>query len=128
VFASKSIKSHLETQIYKTNNSFKAELRKMIDYKDEQPGPGSYDPPAPTTAPRVLPRFQFFGSTVERFPQLQEEAVGPGLYEVSGKPERAQHRESTSFSEDRHSYLCKNFTPGPGAYEVEHPLLESSFS
>lgn len=88
----------------------------MIDYKDEQPGPGSYDPPALPPGPRVLPRFQFFGSTVERFPQQEEQVVGPGLYEVGGKLEKAQPRESTSFSEDRHSYMAKNFTPGPGAY------------
>jgi hypothetical protein len=61
------MKSHLETQIYKTNNSFKAELRKMIDYKDEQPGPGSYDMPQAMTS-QTPAIFQFFGSTVERFP------------------------------------------------------------
>lgn len=64
VFASKSIKSHLQTKIYKTNNSFKAELRKMINYKDEQPGPGSYEPLNKTPTNKVPQRFQFFGSTV----------------------------------------------------------------
>jgi hypothetical protein len=43
VFASKSLKSHLDAQIFKTNNPFKAELRKMINFKDEQPGPGAYE-------------------------------------------------------------------------------------
>lgn len=38
------MKSHLESQIYQTNNSFKAELRKMINYKNDMPGPGTYDP------------------------------------------------------------------------------------
>lgn len=81
VFASKSIKSHFETQIYKTNNSFKAELRKMIDYKDEDPGPGSYEP-ARMSSNKVLQKFQFFGSTVERFPAKEQDVIGPGSYEI----------------------------------------------
>jgi hypothetical protein len=39
----------------------------MIDYKDERPGPGSYNvAPGSTKAKPAI--FQFFGSTVERFP------------------------------------------------------------
>ena len=43
MFASKSLKSHFESKIYKSNNAFKVELRKLIDYKDEEPGPGHYE-------------------------------------------------------------------------------------
>ena len=63
-FASKTIKSHLETQIYKTSNPFKAELRKMINFKDEQPGPGSYELAHKTMVDKTPAMFQFFGSTV----------------------------------------------------------------
>lgn len=73
------MKSHLEAQIYKTNNTFKAEIRKIINFKDEQPGPGSYD----TNKARnrtILPEHQFFGSAAERFPEDKEDPVGPGLY------------------------------------------------
>jgi hypothetical protein len=62
VFASKSIKSHIETQIYKTNNSFKAELRKMINYKDDMPGPGAYEVDSHNIL-KTPAKFQFFGST-----------------------------------------------------------------
>ena len=42
VFASKSLKSNLEALIFKTSNPFKVELRKMINFKDGEPGPGAY--------------------------------------------------------------------------------------
>lgn len=63
VFISRSMKSHLETQIYQTNNSFKAELRKIINFKDEKPGPGTYQVGNNMTE-KIHPVFQFFGSTV----------------------------------------------------------------
>lgn len=73
------MKSHLEAKIYKTNNTFKAEIRKIINFKDEQPGPGSYDTNKSKNR-TILPEHQFFGSAVERFPEDKEDPVGPGLY------------------------------------------------
>ena len=54
----------------------------MIDYKDERPGPGSYnvEPGSTKEKPAI---FQFFGSTVERFPQAKnDENLGPGSYKI----------------------------------------------
>ena len=54
----------------------------MIDYKDELPGPGAYDlsHDIKDATPAI---FQFFGSTVDRFPhQRVEDKVGPGSYKI----------------------------------------------
>jgi len=42
----------------------------MIDFKDDQPGPGSYEPISSLSKLQIKTqsKFQFFGSTVERFP------------------------------------------------------------
>ena len=54
----------------------------MINFKDDRPGPGAYDVKNAlnTKTPR---KFQFFGSTVERFPEVShEKVIGPGSYQV----------------------------------------------
>ena len=85
------MKSHLETQIYRTNNAFKAELRKMINYKDEQPGPGAYEVNK-NLIDSTPAMFQFFGSTVQRFPDTKTDlSLGPGAYKVNeGSPEKKE--------------------------------------
>jgi hypothetical protein len=132
VFASKSIKSHIETQIYRTNNAFKVELRKMINYKDDQPGPGHYEVQLNGKV-KSMRKYQFFGSTVERFPsQMGEAVVGPGSYYVAG---HLQHGKEGTFmyckegGEERDSYIPKNIEiPGPGSYEVDAGMMYSSLS
>jgi hypothetical protein len=58
----------------------------MINFKDDQPGPGAYEilHQKSLNTPK---KFQFFGSTVERFPEHTEECkVGPGYYAIKDKP------------------------------------------
>lgn len=115
VFASKSIKSHIETQIYKTNNPFKAELRKLIDYKDDEPGPGSYDP-GQKIEKTTQKNFQFFGSTVDRFRSLEDTSIGPGSYSLDEKKEQREKKQYYLTHEKRDSYIPKQENPGPGSY------------
>jgi hypothetical protein len=64
VFASKSLKSQFEASIYQTTNPFKVELRKMINFRDERPGPGSYDCNDHEFSKNFkFQKHQFFGST-----------------------------------------------------------------
>ena len=134
VFVSKTMKSHIEAQIYKTNNSFKADLRKMIDFKDDHPGPGAYELNH-NKLEQTPKRFQFFGSTVERFPENRfEETIGPGSYKVSEKQQQSLKPDNfLSFEkpekEERHSYIpnCVE-NPGPGSYNVNQTSLRLSTS
>jgi hypothetical protein len=57
----------------------------MIDYKDDQPGPGSYEVRSKTQSKKES-KFQFFGSTVDRFSDKKgAENLGPGSYQIEHK-------------------------------------------
>lgn len=57
----------------------------MIDFKDEDPGPGAYDI-AKDGGNQAPNKFQFFGSTVERFPEGKKlDSLGPGSYKIEEK-------------------------------------------
>lgn len=43
----------------------------MINYKDDMPGPGAYDVRSQSNL-KTPAKFQFFGSTAQRFPDITE--------------------------------------------------------
>ena len=42
-FLSETVRSYYDKLIYKTNREINAGLRRQINYKDQAPGPGSYN-------------------------------------------------------------------------------------
>jgi hypothetical protein len=65
----------------------------MINFKDDAPGPGSYDVNSKNEQ-SVPNKFQFFGSTVDRFNERSEsEAIGPGSYKIEGPSEKKANKE-----------------------------------
>jgi len=92
----------------------------MINFKDDAPGPGSYD--VNLKPEQSVPnKFQFFGSTVDRFNEKNEnQAIGPGSYKIV-ETDKKQNKESVLEvpKEERHSYIPRSDHPGPGSYVVE---------
>lgn len=57
----------------------------MIDFKDADPGPGAYEI-ARDVGNQAPNKFQFFGSTVERFSEGKKlDSLGPGSYKIDEK-------------------------------------------
>ena len=126
VFVSKSVKSCFDCLVYKTSNPFKAELRKMLGFEDEDPGPGSYNLEADLQRGKKLGnnRFQFFGSTAHRFDHDGDEAEqlspGPGHYfeehktfkSKTKKPKKSKKNPIGTNKEDSNDV-------GPGYYNNE---------
>lgn len=60
-FISSSVRSYFNNIYYETNQDAKAQLREVINFKSDRPGPGQYHPEIQS---RPNPsKFQFFGST-----------------------------------------------------------------
>ena len=56
----------------------------MIDFKDDEPGPGHYDAHF-LRRNNTRGRYQFFGSTAERFPEMETTEIGPTTYQTEMK-------------------------------------------
>jgi len=92
------------------------------------PGPGAYEP-RNALKERLIFKIQRgyrgqFGSTDERFKELQEDKLGPGSYNpvVQSDPEAisvgsAAFKSKTSKGP---SFIKKEVNPPPGAYNVDY--------
>lgn len=98
----------------------------MIDYKDERPGPGSYNyEDMENSKIMKFSKHQFFGSTVERFKTESSilDNLGPGYYTPKVNSLNKSQYQETNHEEseiNRHSYIPTNASElGPGAYLVD---------
>lgn len=69
-FRSATVRTYFDTLLYKTNLENVANERVKNAYKSKEPAPGQYEANPSSFIPKEKPfSFQFFGSTVERFPE-----------------------------------------------------------
>jgi hypothetical protein len=79
-FKSDTVKSYFDEIYYHTQSSLKAEIRRKLGFKNPYPAPGSYLPVY--EEPPAHSKYQFFGSTQERFKDKDKLEVGPGDYSI----------------------------------------------
>ncbi|CAD8101748.1 unnamed protein product [Paramecium primaurelia] len=130
-FLSETVRSYYDKLIYKTNREINAGLRKQINYKDQySPGPGQYnDFRASIKVQKKAKEFQFFGSSLERFREIQEKSVGPGDYRIEDSSfdqlvKKKNYTNATFLSSTGKGELLNSDEqmPGPGAYYVQNDL------
>ena len=119
-FRSETTKSYFDEILYHAQSSLKAEIRKKLGYKSSQPAPGSYLAVYNEATPQT--RYQFFGSTEERFKDNILNEVGPGDYSIP--PGFARQQRKKRIDKTRRSLLENpNETPGPGAYDHSQSFI-----
>ncbi|CAD8119227.1 unnamed protein product [Paramecium sonneborni] len=130
-FLSETVRSYYDKLIYKTNREINAGLRKQINYKDQySPGPGQYnDGRVSIKVQKKAKEFQFFGSSLERFRQNQDQSVGPGDYRIEDSSfdqlvKKKNYTNATFLSSTGKGDLINQDeqNPGPGTYYVQNDL------
>lgn len=77
-FRSATVRTYFDSLIYRTNNEETAHERAKNIFKTKEPAPGQYDYNTSAFSLKDKPfSFQFFGSTVERFPEEEPEVKKP---------------------------------------------------
>lgn len=98
----------------------------LVQYQTDNPGPGAYDVVSGLGALPSMPSVRHSGafSFTSRRPLWPKSArvIGPGSYEVSGRPaSQGARRPAWSFSTQRrpaNARIAEATSPGPGAYDA----------